>query len=149
LDENILSREQRLTDLIGLLMQIGRQATLHPMTGLTSPQFIVLTWLQDQGPLPMSDIADRVGITMAGATGLVDRLVHAGWVTRERSAEDRRVVMIHLTPAGQEAVAQDKARRRERLRALTSGLSDADLADLHRILGTVLQATLRGPDGRS
>lgn len=130
-------------------MQIGRQANLHPMTGLTAPQFIVLMWLKEQGPLPMSDLAERVGITMAGATGLVDRLVHAGWVSRERSVEDRRIVMIHLTPAGAAAVAEDKARRHERLCRLTSALTDNDLAELERILRVILDANTTGVEGRS
>ncbi len=44
----------------------------------------------------------QVSATMAG---LIDRLVRDGLVTRRRDEEDRRTVMVAITPAGQQTVA--------------------------------------------
>ena len=71
--------------------------------GLTGPQFGVLRTIQQAGGnLPLSQIGDRLLVTCANITGLVDRLERDGHVVRERRAEDRRVVLACITPQGSE-----------------------------------------------
>jgi DNA-binding MarR family transcriptional regulator len=48
----------------------------------------------------MTDLADRVLLSKAGLTALVDRLEGRGWLARQPGREDRRVKRIVLTPAG-------------------------------------------------
>ncbi len=48
----------------------------------------------------MNQLAEVLGISKANASGLVDRLVKKKLVERDRSTEDRRVVLVQLTPAG-------------------------------------------------
>lgn len=55
----------------------------------------------DGGEVPMAELADRLVITRAGMTKMVDRLETAGLVTREASAADRRVTNVRLTTEGQ------------------------------------------------
>lgn len=131
------SREEILDDLQGLLMRIGRYFATSVVTGLTSTQFMLLKWLDDRGQVPMGELAEALGITMAGATGLVDRLVHSGHLSRERSETDRRLVLVGLTDAGREAVRQAVEERFQRFRELTARLSEEDLADFRRILGNL------------
>ena len=50
-------------------------------------------------------IAERMVNRVPDVTRLVDRLERMGWVTRERGKEDRRVVYVHLAPAGQALLA--------------------------------------------
>ena len=50
----------------------------------------------------MTDLADRVLLSKAGLTALVDRLEHRGVLARQPGREDRRVKRIVLTPAGWE-----------------------------------------------
>lgn len=131
------SRAEILDDLQGLLMRIGRYFSTSVVTGLTSTQFMLLKWLEVRGPVPMGELAESLGITMAGATGLVDRLVHSGHVSRERSETDRRLVLVGLTDAGREAVRQAVQERFQRFRELTAQLSEDDLTDFRRILGNI------------
>jgi DNA-binding MarR family transcriptional regulator len=144
LDANGQSREEILDALEDLMLRMGRRFATHKLDALTPTQFMVLRWLQERGQVPMSDIADAVGITMAGATGLIDRLVNAGLVERARSNADRRIVSIRLTPAGAEAVEASHRRRFQHFRALTAGLSDEDLKNLYRILSTMVRTRLEG-----
>ena len=51
-------------------------------------------------PLPMSRLADTLSCDASNVTGLVDRLESRGLVRRQPSAEDRRVKVLQLTPAG-------------------------------------------------
>jgi len=49
----------------------------------------------------MNDLARFLGLTKANASGLVDRLVKKGLITRRHGEEDRRVVFVRLTARGQ------------------------------------------------
>lgn len=54
------------------------------------------------GPQPAGAIAAATGLTPAAVTALVDRLEARGLLTRKRSVEDRRKVMIEGTAKAQE-----------------------------------------------
>ncbi|HJR50159.1 MAG TPA: MarR family transcriptional regulator, partial [Gemmatimonadales bacterium] len=47
-------------------------------------------------PLAAGRLAELTGLTSGAITGVVDRLEEAGLVRRERDAEDRRRVIVHL-----------------------------------------------------
>lgn len=49
----------------------------------------------------MSELASSLGVTLATATGVVDRLVEKGYVVREGLPGDRRVVLCRLSNEGQ------------------------------------------------
>ena len=66
--------------------------------GLTPSQYNILRILRGEGkPLPILEIATRMVAVVPGITGLIDRLERMELVTRERSAEDRRVVFVAIT----------------------------------------------------
>jgi len=46
------------------------------------------------GPLSPSALARRAGLHPATMTGIIDRLERGGWVARDRSASDRRAILI-------------------------------------------------------
>ncbi|MEU6389461.1 MarR family transcriptional regulator [Streptomyces sp. NPDC046939] len=76
--------------------------------------------LAEAGPLPTGRLAAATETTGAATTQLVNGLAAAGYVTRERPADDKRSVLVTLTDAG-------RSRHRERQAALTQAL-DAALA---------------------
>ena len=51
-------------------------------------------------PLRMRDLSDMLGVAARTATDLVDALERDGLVERRTLADDRRVQVFHLTPAG-------------------------------------------------
>jgi len=71
---------------------------------ITLPQFIILEFLNLKGGCKMSDIARYIDVTTAAVTGMVDRLVKSGYVQREVSAADRRIIKINLTAKGKNLV---------------------------------------------
>jgi DNA-binding MarR family transcriptional regulator len=71
-------------------------------TDLTMPQLKVMVILWREGPARMSELASGLAVTLATATGVVDRLVEKGFVVREGLPGDRRVVICRLTQDGQE-----------------------------------------------
>lgn len=56
--------------------------------------------LQLSDPLPMSELASRLGCDSSNVTGLVDRLEARRLVARQASFDDRRVKHVVLTDAG-------------------------------------------------
>jgi len=50
-------------------------------------------------PITPTEIAERLGLTGAAVTTLVDRLVAGGFVTRERDENDRRSVVVRAVPS--------------------------------------------------
>jgi len=63
-------------------------------------QFFLLTYLDHNEVLTMSAIAEKMGHTTAAASGLVARLENLGYVMRSHAPEDRRKVMVCITPRG-------------------------------------------------
>jgi len=72
--------------------------------GVTLAELRALRRLRDLGPVPISRFADELGIARSTATGLADRFEGRGLLAREASRDDRRVVLIRVTPAGGRAL---------------------------------------------
>jgi MarR family transcriptional regulator, organic hydroperoxide resistance regulator len=75
-------------------------------TGLTSPQLWAIKVIAEGAPLKVSDVAQRMYLHPATVVGILDRLESRELVTRTRSKEDRRVVVIELTEQGRDLLIQ-------------------------------------------
>jgi len=69
---------------------------------ISLPQYTLLAVLDEKGECTMGRLADALGITLGAVTGLLDRMIHIGYVERERSTEDRRIVKARLTAKGRD-----------------------------------------------
>src|SRR3954451_3110913 len=78
---------------------------------LSIVQLHVLTVLEAAGPMPMGKLADALDVSVASATGIVDRMVQRGLVERRNDETDRRIILVHPTDAGL-AVFRDLAEMR-------------------------------------
>lgn len=83
--------------------------------GVTQQQYQALlairTWTAEA--MTMKDLAEQLLLTHHAAVQLVNRLAMAGLARRTPSREDRRSVLLKLTPAGEalvEALASDHLR---------------------------------------
>jgi DNA-binding MarR family transcriptional regulator len=102
------------------LLAVRRAQARGPSDGqsLTLSQYYLLLPLRGDGALPVSQLAERAGLSAPTVTRVVDGLQRSGLLTRERSDRDRRAVLVSLTPAGQERMRRkehDLAQRRRRL----------------------------------
>ncbi|WP_054522344.1 MarR family winged helix-turn-helix transcriptional regulator [Thermanaerothrix daxensis] len=73
-------------------------------TGLSMPQFNVLMALYYKENCAVSDLSERMEITLAAASQLVDRLVQSGLLERVEDPQDRRSKRLSLTPKGRAMV---------------------------------------------
>ena len=108
-------------------------AELEAEHGLSLSAYEVLLLLHEapEGRLRMSELASSSLLSLSGMTRLVDRLVRAGLVERQRCNEDRRGFWARPTLAGSELFAEARATHRCGVRnRFLSRLSEPELAGL-------------------
>jgi DNA-binding MarR family transcriptional regulator len=88
-------------------------------------QVHVLTMLEHHGEMPMSRLAEMLGVSLSNASGLIDRLEEARLVERIRDGEDRRVVLVRAADSGRQALHEVQLMRDDLMRRLLGRL-DAD-----------------------
>jgi DNA-binding MarR family transcriptional regulator len=100
---------------------------------LTLPQFLVLISIDRRGAgCPIGKLADEMFQSYATMTGIVDRLEDARLVARERQdPDDRRKVVVNITPQGRHLLERARGARRERL---VHALRRFSLRDQHEFL---------------
>jgi DNA-binding MarR family transcriptional regulator len=108
--------------------------------GVSLAHMHVLWLLEDQGPLPMSRIAEALDISLSNATGLVDRMEERGLVERARVPRDRRVVIVHPTDRGRTVMDELELLRRSHMERILRHLDPVQLAGVRRALKDVRAA---------
>ena len=108
-------------------------------TGISLAQYNVLRILRGADPegLPTLAIRERMVEEAAGITRLIDKLEAAGYVSRERSTPDRRLVVCRITKAGLALLAQLDDGVTEADKAVLKILDDEELDQLIALLDKV------------
>lgn len=96
--------------------------------GLSHAAYGLLFSLADGRESSMRDLAEQAALAPATVTQMLEGLETAGLVSRRRSDEDRRVVLIALTAAGAALVEQRRAEVEPLFRAALDGFTDDELA---------------------
>lgn len=100
-------------EILRSIRQVVRGIAIHSKTllrevGLTVPQVVCLRAISEltetDAGVTVGQVSQRVHLSAATVSRIVDRLAAAGLVTRERNATDRRKVSISLTSAGSERI---------------------------------------------
>ncbi|WP_114495714.1 MarR family winged helix-turn-helix transcriptional regulator [Fontibacillus phaseoli] len=107
------------------------------------PQFKMLHILNKTGQQKVSHLAEKLGLTSAAITGLTDRLLTEGYVTRDRDEKDRRVVYIAITEKGQEIIQTITENHEESTQTIFNTLNDEDIMHLKRIFTAMLDTIER------
>ena len=122
----------------------GVQLDFFVKRGVTQTQFLVLGSVRAYGRCTMSTLADSLHVRMPTVTGIIDRLVQSGHVRRLPTPEDRRQVLIELTPRGQRFFQQFEAVIRRRWAEVLRSLEPKELEAFHQVV-TKLRAKLQPP----
>ena len=107
---------------------------------ITMPQTKIMIILFVKGAIRMTDLASDLGVTLATATGLVDRLVERNFVLRESLPDDRRVVLCRLSESGHKTISQIWISARNRSRELLETLDTEKLKMFSGVLSTMLES---------
>ena len=111
--------------------------------GVTPTQLTVLKLLHEIGDLSLGRLSRQIRSHNSTVTGIVDRMVAAGLVVREQSADDRRVWKIKLTPQGRTIAKKLDIAPWEILRQALEALPEGELEALIATLAKVAQNVQR------
>lgn len=96
---------------------------LNTELGLTTPQLLCLHALAKTDSMILTDLAKEVNLGVSTVNGIIDRLEAKQFLTRNRSAADRRKVVLKISPAGDKIVLQAPSLLQDKLSASLSELS--------------------------
>jgi len=116
-----------------LLGVVARSMT-DALNEVTLPQFRVMVILSNHGRMRAGALAELVGTAPSTLTRSLDRMVVAGWLTREANPESRREVLVELTEQGKTLVDTVTESRRAEITAIVNRMSAGQRSALTKAL---------------
>ena len=113
-----------------------RQFSGHAML----PAHLHLLIILANHPCNLSELAVRHAVSLPTMSNSISVLVERGWVNRVPSPDDRRQVLLELTPDGRVVLTEIKSRAEARVAEVLGKLSSDDLASLSAGLAVLEQA---------
>lgn len=135
------TRQQVSSAIAQLMPRIiqGIRLDVFLRRGVTQTQFLVLVAIHGYRQCPMGTLAQSLHVRMPTATGVVARLVRAGLLRRIPRHEDRRHVIVELTPKGQRFIAQFQQVIRTRWKDVLRSLNQEELEAFYRVITKLTQ----------
>jgi len=121
----VASSFRQINNLYFSLLQSNSESS-----DITVMQFYVLSALAEQPDLSLGELAEMLYTGSSTISGVVDRLVKAGLVTRERSVNDRRILFTRLTSLGRDKKKEMKKKFLDRL----AGIADLSSEKIDQLL---------------
>ncbi len=113
--------------------------------GLPSAQWRLLVRLLREGRAPQVRLAELLEIEPISVSRLVDRMVEAGWVDREKDATDRRINIVVPTPRAQQLFQELRVMAEQVYDQALQGVSAEERTVLVSTLGRIV-ANLSAPE---
>ena len=120
---------------LGELRCVGSERLVRH--GVSMGHLHLMSMLDRHGELPMSRVAELLGVSDSNATGLVDRMEEHGFVERVRHPEDRRVVLVRVSGRGRQILADVEVLRDDLVVRILGRLDKPQLERLARALDDV------------
>lgn len=117
----------------------------------TLPRFDILAALDRAagsaaGGLSMSALSAALKVSNGNVTGLVQTLLKDGDVAMGTAPGDRRTALVAITPQGRRRFADMAAQHHQWIADVMAGLSAADVAALHELLGRLQASITAAPE---
>jgi MarR family 2-MHQ and catechol resistance regulon transcriptional repressor len=136
-DANVLATEAAMNTIRTADMLFDRIGRLVRPLGVSAAGGLVLGILRDHGPMSPSELGERLIVSRAAVTGLLDSLERRGFVSRSVNPADRRSLLIEITPAGLRVVQELRTLVHHNEKDWLGALTDDELRTyielLHRI----------------
>ncbi|ASA25559.1 MarR family winged helix-turn-helix transcriptional regulator [Paenibacillus donghaensis] len=141
-------KEQQLDEIVSSFRRISHafQQLLWKEAeelNITPTQLIVLRKLSVHPDIGITGLAELLHLGNSAASGVVDRMVKAGLITRQRSETDKRIYHLAMTEKGREIREKSKQSLRTHLLPL-SNIPIEDAEELLRIHGEIVNILEQG-----
>jgi DNA-binding MarR family transcriptional regulator len=128
--EELLAELRRLS--LGPTADVGESS-------FTIAQLRALAVIQVRQPIAIGALSAALGMSLASGSALVDRLARAAVVRRDHAAEDRRQVLLALTPAGTRFLRRLEQRGQAKLRKALAAMTPHERAALQTAVGAFIR----------
>ena len=122
MSEEILPLAQQILETVPLIMRTVSAGLRRSNHIGVSAQFRVL-WILEHGPQSLSELAEKQHVSLPTMSNSISILEERGWIQRKRSTEDRRKVVIEISPAGLEVLEETRREMEARVTAIIGALS--------------------------
>lgn len=95
---------------------------------------LLISNLKDGDPVTTSEIASKIGVTLAAVTHQINALEKEGLIKRLQDKSDRRIIFIELTRKGSQQVVKLRNEFTKRIQKLSEFLGEKDTRSLIRII---------------
>jgi DNA-binding MarR family transcriptional regulator len=126
-DANVVATEAVMNTIRTADMVFDRIGRLIRPLNVSAAGGLVLGILRDNGPMSPSELGNRLIVTRATVTGLIDSLERRELVRRSANPADRRSLLVEITPAGLETIQEIRTIVHRNEKAWLDGLSEAEL----------------------
>jgi DNA-binding MarR family transcriptional regulator len=127
LDANSLARQ--ILEIVPPVMRT-LSADIRGSSHLLSPAHFGVMVTLAYHPCNLSSLAEDQGVSLPTMSSTVSILAERGWVKRQRSTKDRRVVNIELTEAGFDQLLEIRSYAEKRLVAMLGSVGEKDIEAL-------------------
>ena len=106
-----MEKEELIREIIEIQMKADRARSQYELDvwmslTLTRAQLKSLFFISNQGSTNSKELSAALGVTPTNTTGIVDRLVKQGLISRSKDSRDRRMVILRATDKGEELLAK-------------------------------------------
>jgi DNA-binding MarR family transcriptional regulator len=101
--------------------------------GITHTQMFILSFIKQNKDVSLKKLAGTMGITSSAATQQVNNLVKKGYLVREESNVDRRMIKIHLSPKMDKQIEKIEAMFLDQLCDFFNVINDEELEIYYKL----------------
>lgn len=128
---------EKMTKLYELLRAQQNRA-MYTMN-LTGPQFSVLEILYKENNLPLKRISEKLSVSGANITCVIDNLEKDGLVKRVPSKQDRRIIFAEITPKGRQKFEKVLPIHQNNVEKIVDLLDEEEKIYLERLLDKLIK----------
>lgn len=126
---------EMLVNLFNHVMDVEAQAVItEEFKDITNNDMHIIEAVGIDAPRNMSEIAKRLSVTVGTLTTNMNGLEKKGYIIRERSTEDKRVVLVTLTERGRKAFFHHRDFHKNMIKSVVVGLDEDEKRLLYRCL---------------
>ena len=118
----------------------SKQDSILAKGKIAIPHVVILDVLKEKESSTMGELAKILNLTMSAVTVIIDKMIELGFVKRERSKEDRRIVNVMLAKKGKELAEEVNKERRNMANDIFSVLTGKEKEEYLRLISKVYES---------
>ncbi len=141
-----MEKNESIKEVIKLMRKIDRTRRQYELDTwmdlpLSIAQLKSLFFISNHGSTNLGNLAAALHVTSTNTTGIIDRLVKQGLVSRTEDERDRRMLLLKATPEGEALVTKLREKRHSYLTASLGLMTSDDIVTLQKGLAAFIAAT--------